>query len=98
MATYRFGNGRDIARKYAFKFNLKATLTSETFSLGGDTKKWELFVFQVGADVIFTSQSEDDFRCFTPAITGSKIGENSGPAVNFYDSTLNRWKISLCIN
>ena len=86
MATFRFGNGRSIARKYAFKFNVKATLFSSTFTLGEDTNTWERFAFSVGAEVKFESLSGDNFRCFTPAITNGQPGENSGPANLFYDA------------
>lgn len=93
MATFRFGNGRSIARKYAFKFNLKATLISSQFDVGFDTKQWELFTFSVGADVTFLSLNGDNYRGFTPAITNGEPGQNSGPAVNFYDSTLGKYYI-----
>ena len=97
MATYRFGNGRSISRKYAFKFNVKATLFSSTFTLGEDRNTWELFTFSVGADVIFRSQSGDEFRCYSPSITGSQIGENSGPAIFFYDAVLGKYYIPLLV-
>jgi hypothetical protein len=93
MATFRFGNGRSIARKYAFKFNLKATLYSSPFSLGEDTNTWQLFTFSVGAEVKFVSLSGDDFRGLTPAITNSQLGENSGPANFFYDASLGKYFI-----
>ena len=93
MATYRFGNGRSIARKYAFKFNVKATLFSSPFSLGQDTNTWQLFTFSVGAEVIFVSLNADNFRGFTPSITNGQLGENSGPANFFYDANLGKYFI-----
>ena len=87
MATFRFGNGRSIARKYAFKFNVKATLYSSTFSLGGDTKEWQRFVFEVGADVTFRSLNGDNFRGFTPARS------EAGGATEFYDSASGKYYI-----
>jgi PKD repeat protein len=87
MATFRFGNGRSIARKYAFKFNLKATLYSSSFDVGFDTKEWQVFTFEVGAEVIFTSLNGDNFNGYTPARSA-----NAG-ADKYYDSTIGKYYI-----
>ena len=67
MATYRFGNGRDITRKYTFKFNFRAILFSSDFKpgFGNDPTVWQILTVNTGASATFRAISGDDVFCRT---------------------------------
>lgn len=61
MATYRFGNGRNVSKKYAFKFNIIGYLFSDTWNpLSQSPKKvWNGFSLLTGAEAKFRGQTND---------------------------------------
>ena len=72
MATYRFGNGRNITRKYAFKFNFRGFIFSQDFqpNSGNDPTRWEILSVNTGATVKFRSMSGDTLSCYTLPVGG----------------------------
>ena len=64
MATFRFGNGRNVSKKYAFKFNLIGELISDLWNplvSGSEPTVWNGFRLSTGAVATFVGQTGDEF-------------------------------------
>jgi hypothetical protein len=62
MATYRFGNGRNVSKKYAFKFEVIGELISDFWNplVSQPPKVWNGFALKSGASARFVGQTEDE--------------------------------------
>ena len=81
MATYRFGNGRNVSKKYAFKFELIGYLFSRTWNPLSQPKPtvWNGFSLITGAEAKFRGQTNDLMTVSVFNIVKPTLGANIEP-------------------
>lgn len=81
MATYRFGNGRNVSKKYAFKFDIIGYLFSRTWNPLSEPKPtvWNGFSLIAGAEAKFRGQTNDLMTVSVFNIVKPTLGANIDP-------------------